>query len=162
VAALAGGARHVTSIDSSAPALARAQRNVALNGFEAARCTFLDADVNASLRAFATEGRQFDLIVLDPPKLAPSATHLERAARAYKDVNRLGFKLLRPGGLLLTYSCSGAVGVELFQKIIASAAHEAEVDATIVARHGGAPDHPTGLAFPEGEYLKGLVLWRRP
>jgi len=162
VAALAGGARHVTSIDSSAPALARARRNVVLNGFEAARCTFLDADVNASLRAFATEGRQFDLIVLDPPKLAPSATHLERAARAYKDVNRLGFKLLRPGGLLLTYSCSGAVGVELFQKIIASAAHEAGVDATIVARHGGAPDHPTGLAFPEGEYLKGLVLWRRP
>lgn len=162
VAALAGGARHVTSIDSSGPALARAQRNVALNGFEAARCTFVDADVNTSLRAFLAEGRRFDAIVLDPPKLAPSAAHLERAARAYKDVNRLGFKLLNPGGVLFTYSCSGAVGVELFQKIIASAAHEAGVDAAILARQGGAPDHPTGLAFPEGEYLKGLVVWRRP
>ena len=162
MAALAGGARHVTSIDSSGPALERARRNVALNGFDAARCTFLDADVNASLRAFWAEGRRFDAIVLDPPKLAPSAAHLERAARAYKDVNRLGFKLLQPGGVLFTYSCSGAVGVELFQKIVASAAHEAGVEATILARHGGAPDHPTGLAFPEGEYLKGLVVWRRP
>lgn len=162
VAALAGGARHVTSIDSSGPALERARRNVALNGFDAVRCTFLDADVNASLRAFWAEGRRFDAIVLDPPKLAPSAAHLERAARAYKDVNRLGFKLLQPGGVLFTYSCSGAVGVELFQKIVASAAHEAGVEATILARHGGAPDHPTGLAFPEGEYLKGLVVWRRP
>lgn len=162
VAALAGGARHVTSIDSSGPALQRARRNVALNGFDAARCTFLDADVNASLRAFWAAGRRFHAIVLDPPKLAPSAAHLERAARAYKDVNRLGFKLLEPGGVLFTYSCSGAVGVELFQKIVASAAHEAGVEATLLARHGGAPDHPTGLAFPEGEYLKGLVAWRRP
>ncbi|MGQ9725051.1 MAG: class I SAM-dependent rRNA methyltransferase [Tepidimonas sp.] len=162
LAALAGGARHVTSIDSSGPALARAQHNVILNGYDAARCTFIDADVNASLRAFLAQGRRFDAIVLDPPKLAPSAAHLERAARAYKDVNRLGFKLLNPGGVLLTYSCSGAVGVELFQKIVASAAHEAGVDAAILARQGSAPDHPTGLAFPEGEYLKGLVVWRRP
>ncbi|MCX7692600.1 MAG: class I SAM-dependent methyltransferase [Tepidimonas taiwanensis] len=162
VAALSGGARHVTSIDSSAAALARARHNVALNGFDPGRCTFVDADVNASLRAFLAEGRRFDAIVLDPPKLAPSAAHVERAARAYKDVNRLGFKLLNPGGVLFTYSCSGAVGVELFQKIVASAADEAGVDATILARHGGAPDHPTGLAFPEGEYLKGLVVWRRP
>lgn len=162
VAALAGGARQVISIDSSGPALQRARHNVALNGFDLARCVFVDADVNASLRAYLAEGRRFDAIVLDPPKLAPSAAHVERAARAYKDVNRLAFKLLRPGGLLLTYSCSGAVGVELFQKIVASAADEAGVDAAILARHGGAADHPTGLAFPEGEYLKGLVLWRRP
>ncbi len=161
VAALAAGARHVTSIDSSGVALERARRNVALNGLDLQRCTFVDADVNASLRAFLAEGRRFDAIVLDPPKLAPSAAHIERAARAYKDVNRLGFRLLNPGGVLLTYSCSGAVGVELFQKIVASAADEAGVDAVILARHGGAPDHPTGLAFPEGEYLKGLVLWRR-
>lgn len=160
VAALAGGARHVVSIDSSAPALQRAQRNVALNGLEVARCTFMDADVNASLRAFVAQGRRFDAVVLDPPKLAPSAAHLERAARAYKDVNRLAFKLLVPGGVLFTYSCSGAVGVELFQKIVASAAHEAGVQAAILARHSAAPDHPTGLAFPEGEYLKGLVVRR--
>ncbi|TSE19435.1 Ribosomal RNA large subunit methyltransferase I [Tepidimonas alkaliphilus] len=161
LAALSGGARHVVSVDSSAPALQRARAHVALNGLDEARCTWLDADVNATLRAFVAEGRRFDLIVLDPPKLAPSAAHLERAARAYKDVNRLAFKLLPPGGLLLTYSCSGAVGVELFQKIVASAAHEAGVEAAILARHGGAPDHPVGLAFPEGEYLKGLVVVRR-
>ena len=161
VAALAGGAHHVISIDSSAAALQRARHNVELNGFDLARCQFLDADVNASLRAFVAEGRRFDAIVLDPPKLAPSALHVERAARAYKDVNRLALRLLRPGGVLFTYSCSGAIGVELFQKIVASAADEAGVDAVILARHGAAPDHPTGLAFPEGEYLKGLVLWRR-
>ncbi|MCS6811625.1 MAG: class I SAM-dependent rRNA methyltransferase [Tepidimonas sp.] len=161
LAALAGGARHVVSVDSSAPALQRAQAHVALNGLQPQRCSWLDADVNATLRAFVAEGRRFDLIVLDPPKLAPSAAHLQRAARAYKDVNRLAFKLLPPGGLLLTYSCSGAVGVELFQKIVASAAQEADADAVILGRHGGAPDHPVGLAFPEGEYLKGLVVLRR-
>lgn len=161
LAALSGGARHVVSIDSSAPALERAQAHVTLNGMEAARCTWLDADVNATLRAFVAEGRRFDLIVLDPPKLAPGAAHLERAARAYKDVNRLAFRLLPPGGVLLTYSCSGAVSVELFQKIVASAAQEAGVEAAIVARHGAAADHPVGLAFPEGEYLKGLVVVRR-
>lgn len=161
VAALAGGAEHVISVDSSAPALARARDNVALNGFDLARCRFEDADVNTQLRAYLAAGQRFDAIVLDPPKLAPSAAHVQRAARAYKDVNRLAFKLLNPGGLLLTYSCSGAVGPELFQRIVASAAQDAGVDATIIARHGAAPDHPTGLAFPEGEYLKGLVLWRR-
>ncbi len=161
VAALAGGAEHVTSIDSSGPALERAQHNVTLNGFDLARTTFLDADVNASLRRFLAEGRTFDAIVLDPPKLAPTVAHAERAARAYKDLNRLGFKLLNPGGVLFTYSCSGGIGVELFQKIVASAALDAGVDAAILQRQGGAADHPTGLAFPEGEYLKGLVLMRR-
>ncbi len=162
VAALAGGARHVTSIDSSGPALEQARRNLELNGFDLARAAFLDADVNASLRRFLAEGRTFDAIVLDPPKLAPTVAHAERAARAYKDINRLAFKLLNPGGVLFTYSCSGGIGVELFQKIVASAAADAGVDAVILQRQGGTADHPTALAFPEGEYLKGLVLMRRP
>jgi 23S rRNA (cytosine1962-C5)-methyltransferase len=162
VAALAGGAEHVTSIDSSGPALERARQNVELNGFGLDRATFVDADVNASLRQFLAEGRTFDAIVLDPPKLAPTVAHAERAARAYKDINRLAFKLLNPGGVLFTYSCSGGIGVELFQKIVASAALDAGVDAAILQRQGGAPDHPTALTFPEGEYLKGLVLMRRP
>jgi 23S rRNA (cytosine1962-C5)-methyltransferase len=161
VAALAGGAAHVTSIDSSAPALQRAQANVALNGFDAARCEFLDADVNASLRRFIDEGRSFDAIVLDPPKLAPTAAHAERAARAYKDINRLALKLLEPGGVLFTYSCSGGIGADLFHKIVASAGADAGVDGYIGERLGAAPDHPMTLAFPEGEYLKGLVVVRK-
>lgn len=169
VAALAGmraagmgsGAGHVTSIDSSGPALDKGRANVALNGFDASQTTWMDADVNASLRQFDREGRKFDAIVLDPPKLAPTAAHAERAARAYKDINRWGFKLLNPGGMLFTYSCSGGIGVELFQKIVASAALDAGVDAFITHRLGGAPDHPVGLPFPEGEYLKGLVVVRR-
>ena len=160
VAALAGGAGHVTSIDSSGPALQQAAANVALNGFGASRVTFLDADVNASLRQFISEGRQFDAIVLDPPKLAPTAAHAERAARAYKDINRLAFKLLSPGGVLFTFSCSGGIGVELFHKIVASAGLDAGVDGAILQRLGGACDHPMTVNFPEGEYLKGLVIMK--
>ena len=162
VAALAGGARHVTSIDSSAPALALAQANVALNGFDASRSTMLDADVNASLRQYQKEGRSFDAIVLDPPKFAPTIKHAERAARAYKDINRLALSILAPGGVLFTYSCSGGISADLFHKIVASAGTDAGVDAFITERLGGAPDHPMTVAFPEGEYLKGLVLVKRP
>ncbi len=158
VAALAGGAAHVTSIDSSAPALERARAHVALNGFDAARADFLDADVNGSMRHFIEEGRTFDAIVLDPPKLAPTAAHADRAARAYKDINRLALKLLEPGGVLFTYSCSGGISADLFHKIVASAGADAGVDGYIIERLGGAPDHPMTLAFPEGEYLKGLVV----
>lgn len=161
VAALAGGATHVTSIDSSGPALERARAHVALNGFEAGRTAFLDADVNGSLRRFLEEGRTFDAIVLDPPKLAPTAAHAERAARAYKDINRLAFKLLEPGGVLFTYSCSGGIPADLFHKIVASAAIDAGVDGYITERLGGAPDHPMTLLFPEGEYLKGLVVLKK-
>ncbi|MEO5670864.1 MAG: class I SAM-dependent methyltransferase [Ramlibacter sp.] len=161
VAALAGGAGHVTSIDSSAPALERASRHVALNGFNAGSAEFIDADVNASLRRFIEEGRTFDAIVLDPPKLAPTASHAERAARAYKDINRLALKLLEPGGVLFTYSCSGGISADLFHKIVASAGADAGVDGYIGERLGGAPDHPMTLAFPEGEYLKGLVVVRK-
>jgi len=161
VAALAGGAAHVTSIDSSAPALEQARANVARNGFDAARTEFLDADVNASLRRYAQEGRTFDAIVLDPPKFAPTAAHAERAARAYKDINRLGLKLLEPGGVLFTYSCSGGISADLFHKIVASAGIDAGVDGYIHERMGGAPDHPMTINFPEGEYLKGLVVMRK-
>ncbi|HAL40763.1 MAG TPA: 23S rRNA (cytosine(1962)-C(5))-methyltransferase RlmI [Polaromonas sp.] len=162
VAALAGGAGHVTSIDSSGPALDRAKANVALNGFDANRTTLLDADVNASLRQYLKEGRTFDAIVLDPPKFAPTIKHAERAARAYKDINRLALAILEPGGVLFTYSCSGGISADLFHKIVASAGTDAGVDAFISERMGGAPDHPMTVAFPEGEYLKGLVLVKRP
>ncbi len=161
VAALAGGATEVTSVDSSGPALARATEHVTLNGFNPAHHQALDADVNATLRGFIKEGRQFDAIVLDPPKFAPSAAHAERASRAYKDINRLGLRLLAPGGLLCTYSCSGGVGPELFHKIVAGAGMDAGIDAYIVDRVGAAPDHPQTLVFPEGEYLKGLLVMRR-
>ena len=160
VAALSGGAAHVTSIDSSGPALVRAAANVALNGFDAARADFMDADVNASLRGFIEVGRSFDAIVLDPPKLAPTAAHAERAARAYKDINRLAFKLLESGGVLFTYSCSGGINADLFHKIVASAGTDAGVDGYISERMGGAPDHPMTINFPEGEYLKGLVVMK--
>ena len=157
----AGDAGHVTSIDSSAPALQRAQSHVLLNGFDPARTDFIDADVNVSLRRLIEEGRSFDAIVLDPPKLAPTAAHAERAARAYKDINRLALKLLEPGGVLFTYSCSGGISADLFHKIVASAGADAGVDGYIVERLGAAPDHPMTLEFPEGEYLKGLVVARK-
>lgn len=160
-AASSGGDAQVTSIDSSAPALARARANVALNGFGEAQAEFIDADVNASLRRFIEEGRSFDAIVLDPPKLARTAAHAERAARAYKDINRLALKLLEPGGVLFTFSCSGGISADLFHKIVASAGADAGVDGYISQRLGGAPDHPMTLAFPEGEYLKGLVVVKK-
>lgn len=160
LAALAGGAQQVTSVDSSAPALALAAEHVALNGFDPARAQFIDADVNATLRRLREEGAQFDAIVLDPPKFAASPQQVERAARAYKDINRLAFHLLPPGGWLFTFSCSGGVSAELFQKIVAGAALDAGADAQIVARTGAGLDHPLSLHFPEGEYLKGLLLRR--
>ena len=161
VAALAGGAGEVTSIDSSGPALERARANLALNGFDAAKAEFLDADVNVMLRRFGEAGRQFDAIVLDPPKLAPTVAHAERAARAYKDINRLALKLLAPGGVLFTFSCSGGISADLFHKIVGSAGTDAGVDGYIADHLGAAPDHPMTLAFPEGEYLKGLVVIRK-
>jgi 23S rRNA (cytosine1962-C5)-methyltransferase len=158
LAALAGGAHEVVGVDSSAPALERAGAHVALNGFEPQRAQWLDADVNRVLRERLAAGERFDAIVLDPPKFAPSAAHAERAARAYKDINRLALKLLAPGGLLLSFSCSGGIGAELFHKIVAGAAIDAGVDGALLARLEAACDHPTTLAFPEGEYLKGLAI----
>jgi 23S rRNA (cytosine1962-C5)-methyltransferase len=117
--------------------------------------------VNQYLRDSLQAGRRFDAIVLDPPKFAPTAAHAERAARAYKDINRLALMLLAPGGLLMSFSCSGGISADLFQKIVAGAAHDAEVDGAILQRLEGACDHPTTLTFPEGEYLKGLAILKR-
>ena len=160
LSALAGGARSVLSIDSSAPALELAKRNLALNGVEANRAEWLEADVFGALRKLRTEGRQFDFIVLDPPKFAPTPKDAERAARGYKDINLNALKLLRPGGLLATFSCSGGVSPELFQKIVAGAAADAGVSLLLRERYRAAPDHPVRIEFPEGEYLKGLLLER--
>ncbi len=156
--ALRGGAASVLSIDSSQEALQLAQRNVELNGLDASRTEWQCADVFDALRKLRDQNRKFDLIVLDPPKFAPTAAFAEKASRAYKDINLLGFKLLRPGGLLFTYSCSGGISDDLFQKIIAGAALDAGVDAQIVKKLHAAADHPVLLSFPEGAYLKGLVL----
>lgn len=161
VAALAGGAEQVVSVDSSGPALARATAHVALNGFDAGRHEAWDADVNATLRRCLAEGRRFDAIVLDPPKFAPTAAHAERAARAYKDINRLGFMLLNDGGLLYTFSCSGGISPDLFHKIVAGAGLDAGVDGYIVERLSAAADHPQTVCFPEGDYLKGLGILKR-
>ncbi len=152
---LKGGAKSVTAIDSSADALAQAQRNAELNKLPQAE--WMEADVFQALRRFRDQRRDFDLIVLDPPKFAPTVSYVEKAARAYKDINLLAFKLLRPGGVLVTFSCSGGVSAELFQKIVAGAALDAGVDARIEHWLHAAPDHPVALNFPEGEYLKGLI-----
>ncbi|MFZ2160990.1 MAG: class I SAM-dependent rRNA methyltransferase [Sideroxyarcus sp.] len=156
--ALRGWAKSVLSIDSSQEALELAQRNVELNGLDSSKAEWQCADVFEALRKLRDQNRKFDLIVLDPPKFAPTAAFAEKASRAYKDINLLGFKLLRPGGLLFTYSCSGGISDDLFQKIIAGAALDAGVDAQIVKKLHAAADHPVLLSFPEGAYLKGLVL----
>jgi 23S rRNA (cytosine1962-C5)-methyltransferase len=157
--ALAGGAREVVSVDSSGPALATAQRNLALNPqLDKSRALWREADVFAELRTLRAAGEHYDLVILDPPKFAHTAAHAERAGRAYKDINLQALQLLAPGGLLMTYSCSGGVSAELFQKIVAGAALDAARTARIVERLQGAADHPVDLAFPEGEYLKGLLL----
>jgi len=155
VNAYAGGASTVTAIDSSGPALELLARNVGLNKLPAAQC--IEGDVFQVLRKLRDEARSFDLVVLDPPKFAPTAAHAPKAARAYKDINLLAFKLLRPGGWLFTFSCSGGVSRELFQKIVAGAALDAGVDAQIVEQLSAGADHPVALNFPEGEYLKGLL-----
>jgi len=156
--ALRGGASSVLSIDSSAEALQLAQRNIELNTLDADRAQWLGNDVFEALRKLRDQNRKFDLIVLDPPKFAPTAAFAEKASRAYKDINLLGFKLLRPGGILATFSCSGGISDDLFQKIIAGAALDAGVDAQIVHKVNATADHPVLLSFPEGAYLKGLVL----
>jgi len=160
LSALQGGARSVLSVDSSAEALALARENVTLNNLAADRAEWLEADVFKSLRLMRDQGKSFDLIVLDPPKFAPTAHHAANAARAYKDINLWALKLLRPGGLLATFSCSGGVTADLFQKILAGAALDANVTAQIVGRFAADADHPAVLNFPEGEYLKGLLLRR--
>jgi 23S rRNA (cytosine1962-C5)-methyltransferase len=158
VAALLGGASTVTAIESSAEAIERARQNLAASGLAADRVEWQQADAFARLRALHAQGRRYDLIVLDPPKFAPTERHVARAARAYKDINLWACRLLRPGGTLFTFSCSGAIDGALFQSIVAGAASDAGVLGRVVARLGAAPDHPVALNFPEGEYLKGLVV----
>jgi len=159
LAALAGGATRVLSIDSSADALAMGRANLARNpALDASRAEWQEADAFSALRTLRDKAASFDLVVLDPPKFAPTMAHAERAARAYKDVNLLALKLLRPGGLLATFSCSGGVDAALFRKIVAGAAQDAGADAAVIGRFGASADHPAALAFPEGEYLKGLLI----
>jgi 23S rRNA (cytosine1962-C5)-methyltransferase len=160
IAALAGGAKRVLALESSAPALEIARDNLGANALDSGRVEFVQANVFAHLRELRDRGASFDMVVLDPPKFAPTAAQAKNAARAYKDVNLLAFKLLRPGGLLATFSCSGGVSAELFQSILAGAALDAGVAAKILERFGAASDHPVALNFPEGEYLKGLLLAR--
>ncbi len=157
VNALAGGARSVLSADASAEALALCRENCSINNLPLDHHTILEGDVFQLLRKFRDEARSFDLIILDPPKFAPTAAQVAKAARGYKDINLLAFKLLHLGGILVTFSCSGGIDAGLFQKIIASAALDAGVDAQIVEHLSQAPDHPVALNFPEGAYLKGLV-----
>jgi 23S rRNA (cytosine1962-C5)-methyltransferase len=156
VIAAARGAASVTSIDSSGPALQVATRNAALNGVDIGELT--EGDAFTVLRGLRDGAKQYDLICLDPPKLANTEGQLEKASRAYKDLNLLAVKLLAPGGMLMTWSCSGAMGMDLFQKVVAGAALDAKRTVRIVDRLHQPSDHPVPLAFPEAEYLKGLVL----
>jgi 23S rRNA (cytosine1962-C5)-methyltransferase len=156
--ALAGGAKSVVAVDSSAQFLEILNENVQLNGFESSQVSCVKGDVFQVLRKFLDRGRSFDLIILDPPKFAPTSSQVHKAARGYKDINLNAFKLLRPGGLLVTFSCSSGVSPELFQKILAGAALDARVNARIIQRLSQSWDHPIALNFPEGGYLKGLVI----
>jgi 23S rRNA (cytosine1962-C5)-methyltransferase len=158
VYALAGGAEHVTNVDTSYDALVGAEAALRLNGFEPDRQSeSICGDVFQVLRAFRDEGRLFDLVILDPPKFARSKAELDGATRGYKDINLLGLKLLAPGGLLATFSCSGLVTPDLFQKIVFGASIDAGRRGQIIAKLSQGPDHPILFSFPEGEYLKGLL-----
>ncbi len=158
VAALAAGARRVTDVESSGPALELARAHYAANGLDAAWVEPVEGNVFSVLRGFRAEDRKFDLVVLDPPKFADSKHRVPKAARGYKDINLLAFQLLAPGGTLMTFSCSGAVESSLFQKIVSDAALDAGRTGRILERLGAGADHPVSLPFPEGEYLKGLVV----
>jgi len=156
--ALKNGATEVTSVDSSALAIETLKQNIELNQFDGKSHVAIQSDVNKQLRAFKEEGKKFDIVVLDPPKYAPSRSALDRAARAYKDLNRLGLLLLESGGLLATFSCSGAVDIETFKQIIAWAALDAGKEVQVIKQFSQPEDHPVRLSFPEGEYLKGLLV----
>jgi 23S rRNA (cytosine1962-C5)-methyltransferase len=157
VAALAAGAARVVNVDASASALDLAREHVSVNGLNGRPVEYETGDVFSLLRQYADAGRHFDLIVLDPPKFVKSKGDLMRASRGYKDINRLAFMLLNPKGILFTFSCSGLMGRDLFQKIVADAALDAGRRAVILRWLSQAPDHPTALSFPEGSYLKGLI-----
>jgi 23S rRNA (cytosine1962-C5)-methyltransferase len=159
--ALRAGARRVINVDSSRAALDLAARNLELNGCAANGEDLVEADVPSFLRRCREQRERFDVIVTDPPKFAQSQSQVEKAARAYKDINLIAMQLLRPGGILATFSCSGLVSADLFQKILFGASCDAGRDSHIIERLGQPADHPVRLSFPEGEYLKGLVcrIW---
>lgn len=155
--ALKNGAARVTNLEASSEALSLARRNLEINGLAPAACEDVQGDAFHILREYRDSERRFDLIILDPPRFVESASQLERACRGYKDINWLAFRVLRPGGILLTFSCSGLMPSELFQKIVADAALDAGRDVQIIQRLTQAADHPVALSFPEGAYLKGLL-----
>ncbi|MGQ9910129.1 MAG: class I SAM-dependent rRNA methyltransferase [Candidatus Flexifilum sp.] len=156
--ALAAGAERVVQVDSSADALALAAQQIELNAFDAARVEHVQADVFDYIRELNARGSQFDVVVCDPPKFAQSEQQVERAARGYKDLNLHSFRLVKPGGYLLTFSCSGAISRDLFQKIVFGALADSGRDGQILMHLGAGEDHPIALTFPEGEYLKGLLI----
>ena len=158
LAALKGGASQVTAIDNAEGALHIAEMNCGLNGFPGAAVEWARGDVFQMLRKYRDMGHTFDLIILDPPKFAPTISYIKKAARGYKDINLLAFKLLRPGGILITFSCSGGIDTALFQKIVTGAAEDAHVEAQILEILSQGPDHPIAMQFPESSYLKGLVI----
>ena len=159
--ALLNGARHVVNVDSSYDALALGERNLLLNGFDPDECTdSIVGDVFEVLRdtpAVDPTGDGFDVVILDPPKFVHNRGGLERGLRGYKDINMLGMRLLKPQGVLATFSCSGLVSADLFQKVVFGAALDTGRDLQILGRVGAAPDHPVAITFPEGEYLTGLI-----
>jgi 23S rRNA (cytosine1962-C5)-methyltransferase len=155
--AMAKGAKEVISVDSSAPALDTLKRNMEINNFNSIPHRLIQSDVNKQLRAFREVNEKFDVIILDPPKYAPSRSALTKASRAYKDLNRMAMLLLVEGGLLATYSCSGAVDIGMFKQIIAWAALDAGKEVQFIQQFSQPADHPVRSSFPEGEYLKGLL-----
>lgn len=157
IAAAIGGASEIVNVDTSAAALELASRNASLNGVTA-DFEICEADVFSRLRGWRSEGRKFDCVILDPPKFAEARGQVDRACRGYKDINILAFQLLAPAGLLFTFSCSGAIAFELFQKVVADAAIDAGRDTRILMRLEESPDHSVPLTFPEGRYLKGMKI----
>ena len=158
VAAVKNEAKSVYAVDTSTAALDLGKRHIELNGYPQDRVEWVIEDVFQLLRKLRDRGDKFDLVIMDPPKFASTPAHVNRAARGYKDINLLGLKLLRPGGILVTFSCSGGISADLFQKIVAGAALDASLDTRIIQRLAQDCDHPVALNFPEGAYLKGLVL----
>ena len=156
--ALSNNAKHITNVDLSQDALDIAKKNLEINNLDLAKADFVKADVFKLLRRYRDEGKTFDVVILDPPKFADNKAQLNGACRGYKDINMLALQLLNPGGTLLTYSCSGLMPADLFQKVVADAALDAKRDAQIIARLSQAADHPIASTFPEGFYLKGLAL----
>ncbi len=158
VHALNNGADSTTLVDESERALNLAEKNITLNNLETERIELLRGPVFQVLRKFRDQGRKFDAIILDPPKFAPTASFADKAARGYKDINLLALKLLNPGGMLATFSCSGGISRDLYLRILSGAARDAEINARIQVNMGQSADHSVNLSFPEGDYLKGFVL----